>query len=291
MKLWGKLSETSFRFLAKPYLHTFEERSPESTLTRSLNLLNDESIDSLKIFVIGRQTASGGFSDRAGRADLYYSLFGLFVSEALGMKEVMPGLRRYVESEILRGNIGGVHLHCAAILSSKLNCDNYNRSYFIDKLRVTSSSPSQQPAYHYFLNLLSSWYLNDYAGLLLISRKLKSLESESLLPCPVLAAYTVLRKSFRKNVEGQKADLLSYLKDNGGFKAVHNAPVSDLLSTAVAVYALRFAGHDLRTMKPGCLEYIDSLFGDGGFGGNEIDTETDIEYTFYGLLALGSLAD
>lgn len=289
MKLWAKLSETSFRFLAKPYLQTFEESSPEMILRRSLSLLNDASIDSIKIFVAGRQTTSGGFSDRAGKADLYYSLFGYFVSEALGMKAVMPGLRNFVDSEISRGNIGGVHLHCAAILSSKLNCDNYNRSYFIDKLRETSSL-SSQPAYHYFLNLLSSWYLNDYAGLFLISRKLKLLESDNRLPCPVLAAYTVLQKSFRKSVEGLKADLLLYLQDNGGFKAVHSAPVSDLLSTAAALYALRFAGHDLRTIKPGCLEYIDSLFGEGGFGGNEIDTETDIEYTFYGMLGLGSLA-
>lgn len=292
MKLWAKLSETSFRLLAKPYLQTFEENSPGNILRRSLNMLNDDSIDRLRLFTGSRQTASGGFADRAGKADLYYTLFGYFVSEALGMNEVLPGIRSYTGREISRDNIRGVHLHCAAILASRLELPGFNREFFIGRMRENlESSSSRQPAYHSFLNLLSSWYMNDYAGLFLISRRLKTLNVSDQLPSPVLAAYTVLQKSFRKNVDELKSSLLSFHEDNGGFKAVRNAPVTDLLSTAVALYALRYAAHDLRTIKPGCLDYVDSLFTDGGFGGNALDTEPDIEYTFYGLLALGSLAD
>jgi hypothetical protein len=44
-------------------------------------------------------------------------------------------------------------------------------------------------------------------------------------------------------------------------------------------------------IKPDCLDFIDSMFKNGGFGGNVLDQDPDIEYTFYGLIALGSLAD
>lgn len=72
--------------------------------------------------------------------------------------------------------------------------------------------------------------------------------------------------------------------------ATKTTKAADLLSTAVALYSLYFAGADLRKIRPACLDYIDSLFHNGGFSANSIDPDTDIEYTFYGLLALGALA-
>ncbi len=84
---------------------------------------------------------------------------------------------------------------------------------------------------------------------------------------------------------------MSYYSYTGGFKATEAVPVPDLLSTAVALYALDFVGYDLRRIKPECLTFTDSLFTEGGFGSNYLDPEPDIEYTFYGMLALGSLAD
>jgi len=77
---------------------------------------------------------------------------------------------------------------------------------------------------------------------------------------------------------------------NGSFAAVKNAPVGDLLSTGVALYALKVAGADIRKIAPDCLEYIDSLYSDGGFCATILDPDPDVEYTFYGLLALGALA-
>ncbi|NSW95909.1 MAG: hypothetical protein HPY62_14460, partial [Bacteroidales bacterium] len=70
-----------------------------------------------------------------------------------------------------------------------------------------------------------------------------------------------------------------------------NAKVPDLLSTAVSLYALNYADSDLTEIRPDCLTFIDNLFMGGGFAGTVFDTEPDIEYTFYGLLALGALAE
>jgi hypothetical protein len=291
MRLLAKLSEITFRLLSKPYLQTFEESSPEKILKLSLKLLDDDAAGDLRDFVRSRHTNSGGFADRAGNPDLYYTLFGYFVAEAAGMEDLFPSIRNYVAHQVSVNNITGVHLHCAAILSSRLNRNNFTGDYFRGQLgRSLKANKKTQPVYNSFLNLLSSYYMGDYAGIFRMSRQLESLKTSSL-PCPVLAAYLVLGKSFRKPVSQIKADLLAFYQADGGFKAVPKAPVTDLLSTAVALYALKFAGHDLRVIKPDCLNYIDSLFNEGGFGGNAFDTEPDIEYTFYGLLALGSLAD
>lgn len=82
---------------------------------------------------------------------------------------------------------------------------------------------------------------------------------------------------------------MSFYREKGGFTALQNTPTEDLLSTAVALYALNYTDSDIRLIKPDCLAYVDSLFHDGGFRSTEPDVEIDIEYTFYGLLALGSL--
>ena len=82
----------------------------------------------------------------------------------------------------------------------------------------------------------------------------------------------------------------TYYRGNGGFAALHLAPGEDLLSTAVALYALHFLDADIRIMKPDCLIFIDDLYDSGGFRATKYDSVTDVEYTFYGLLALGSMS-
>jgi prenyltransferase beta subunit len=292
MRLLVKLSETLFRLLAKPYLQTFEENSPEKILKLSQKLLDNKAAANLREFVRNRHTSSGGFADRAGNPDLYYTFFGYFVAEAIGMEELFPSIRNFVAKQVEGNDIKGVHLHCAAILSARLGGNNFKADFFRRKLKSSQKAFSKkQPAYNAFLNLLSSYYMGDYPGIYRMKKQLGSQENNSSLPCPLVAAWLVLCKSFRKPVEKIKKDLLAFCQPDGGFKAVPKAPVPDLLSTAVSLYALRFSGHDLRIIKPDCLNYIDSLYNDGGFGGNSFDSEPDIEYTFYGLLALGSLSD
>ena len=85
--------------------------------------------------------------------------------------------------------------------------------------------------------------------------------------------------------------VMSFYRANGGFTALTNAPSTDLLSTAVALFALHFTGCDLRLIRPDCFIFIDGLYRNGGFRANTLDNEIDVEYTFYGLLALGALND
>lgn len=292
MKLWEKLSGIIFRQFAARYLQTFHDNSPEKVLKRSLNVLDTHAIEGLRKYVINHRTQSGGFADKAGRADIYYTLFGFFLADALEMEEIIPSMSRYVESRTSENNLTGIHLYCAVILSARLGITGPAVKSWRRKVSVRLSSQlGDQPAYGAFLNLLTCYYAEDYKNIYLIKKHLNTLSRHTDLPCPVVAALLVMERSFNKPVNKLKNDLLSFYGGNGGFKATRGAPSPDLLSTAVALYALRFADADLRTIKPDCLDFVDSLYREGGFGGNVIDTDPDIEYTFYGLLALGALTE
>ena len=86
--------------------------------------------------------------------------------------------------------------------------------------------------------------------------------------------------------------LRARLHPQGGFVAVPDAPMPDLLSTSTALHAL--AALDLRLTAGEtecCLDFVDSLWdANGGFHGHWADDFLDCEYTFYGLLALGHLS-
>jgi prenyltransferase beta subunit len=148
----------------------------------------------------------------------------------------------------------------------------------------------QQKIYNAFLSLLTCYYTRDYFGVYMIRKHLGSREQDSELSCTLSAASLVLQKTFGKPKEKLVKQVFSFYNNQGGFMATKTTRVADLLSTAVALYSLYFAGADLRKIRPACLEYVDSLFQNGGFSANSFDPDTDIEYTFYGLLALGALA-
>ncbi len=107
------------------------------------------------------------------------------------------------------------------------------------------------------------------------------------------AAAIVTLRAMGRNVHPQAGLwLLQQHIPEAGFRAGPQAPVPDLLSTAVSLYALRCADISCRNIADSCLAFVDSLWNeDGGFCGSLADTDSDCEYTFYGLLALGCLAD
>ena len=85
-------------------------------------------------------------------------------------------------------------------------------------------------------------------------------------------------------------DLLVWLHErqdeSGGFRATDQAPIPDLLSTAVALFTLRLLGAEFKDAS----DFIRAHWLDnGGFAPTIFDNYSDVEYVFYGLLALGSL--
>ena len=74
--------------------------------------------------------------------------------------------------------------------------------------------------------------------------------------------------------------------ETGGFYASEQAPIPDLLSTAVALFTLRLLKIHVKDATP----FIQAHgLDNGGFAPTLYDDYSDVEYVFYGLLALGSI--
>ena len=79
--------------------------------------------------------------------------------------------------------------------------------------------------------------------------------------------------------------LLQRQDETGGFYASEQAPIPDLLSTAVALFTLHLIGVKAKNAT----QFIQAhLLDNGGFAPTLYDDYSDVEYVFYGLLALGN---
>jgi prenyltransferase beta subunit len=103
---------------------------------------------------------------------------------------------------------------------------------------------------------------------------------------------TVAALSVRGQLAGynknQDTDYLKSLQQpTGGFCAATASPVPDLLSTATALFMLK-CYDEVPRYDPG--DFLEAHWlNSGGFCPTLIDDTSDVEYTFYGLLALGTI--
>lgn len=89
-----------------------------------------------------------------------------------------------------------------------------------------------------------------------------------------------------KQLSTNCVEWLQQLQDEtGGFRANEQAPIPDLLSTAAALFTLNLI--DVRAKD--ATSFIQAHWLEkGGFAPTLFDDYTDVEYVFYGLLALGA---
>jgi len=291
MKFWERFSKTIFKLAAQPRLKKVRPKLIESVLVKSIVMLDPDMTSEIRSFIRDQQTIEGGFADRGGKCDLYYSLFGYYIAEALSVTEVMEPLKKYVASVVVPENLSGVYRYCGAILYARL----IGQDETTEKLRKQIvndmvSADSKQPEYTGFLGVLALYYLEDYQNIRRVLNKYNKSFSISNHPCPVVAA-TAVMMGMAGTPQTEAVDTIkSFYRGNGGFAALRQAPAEDLLSTGVALYALHFLDADIRLIKPDCFAYVDDLYDNGGFRATSYDSFTDTEYTFYGLLALGSMS-
>ena len=113
-------------------------------------------------------------------------------------------------------------------------------------------------------------------------------QTSSLRPQTSTATCCILAMQHQTG-EALDTSLISWLKERqdetGGFRASEVAPVPDLLSTAVALFTLRLIGEHLQSAS----RFIEAHWLNiGSFAPTLLDEYSDVEYLFYGLLALGS---
>ncbi len=278
------------------------------TLQRGVGLLGEEALLRVRQFVVSGMTDNGTFRDKSGKEDVYYTMFGWMLAYVLGIKTDTRKGGGYLDS-LLPQEMDLIHYtaytRCRMILSlMKKGKFRWWLSRMVKQpvrsLDTFPSIPHGDPYAPYssfiWLSLLEDSgnrirnkkevleQLREYRvrGGGYANRK----DAESATVNATAAALSV-----RGQLEGYRPDegveyLLRTQDDSGGYKAADITPAPDLLSTATALFILRCYG--LQPLFPP-QDFIESHWLDGGgFAATLLDDTSDMEYTFYGLLALGT---
>lgn len=280
----------------------------------SPKLLGD-SADLVRDYLRSCLNPDGGFRDRAGQSDLYYTVFGL--EGLLALRADIPTdpvigyLRRHHDGE----HLDFIHLGCLARCWAAMPSDQKATAPAeailrrIEAFRSTDGGYAGEPGqadgtvYGCFIALGAYQDLDrelpNPDGLLACVDRLKADDggyaNQQDVPLgltPATAAAVTLLRQLHQPVPSHLADwLLARCRPEGGFFATPMAPIPDLLSTATALHALSGLHASIEAIREPCLDFIDSLWtSQGGFHGTWMDDTLDSEYTYYGLLALGHLS-
>jgi hypothetical protein len=272
-----------------------------------------ESRDLVAAFLRSCLNSDGGFQNRTGDSDLYYTVFGLeglvALQEPVPAEAVVSYLTRFEEGE----DLDLVHLaslaRCWATVSRDLSRVPVGK--LLDRVEMHRASDGGYALAPHAV------HGNAYACFLALGAY-EDLGASLPEPARLLAALSALRAS-DGGYANQRGDahgittvtaaavsvfrtldapidpllgvwLLDRCHASGGFVATPATPVPDLLSTATGLHALATLHVPLAGVYEACLDFVDSLWTSrGGFYGSWVDDTLDCEYTYYGLLALGHL--
>lgn len=281
----------------------------------SPRLLGD-STELVRDFFRRQFTPTGGARDRAGRPDLYYTIFALAGLQALGVSprtdEVEPFLRSFGDGS----QLDFVHVSALARCWASIGLESMPAGLDaallarIESFRKPDGGYEGDPglrhgtAYGAFVALGAYQDLGhtppDILNLIRAFKRLESADGAwSNLPNAKFGALNAtagavtlighLGFPINANVGTW---ILNQAHPEGGFVAVPGAPMPDLLSTASALHALAVLERRVpAALHERCMDFIDTLWSnEGGFHGHWSDDYLDAEYTYYGLLALGHLA-
>lgn len=259
-------------------------------LGRGFSLLNDDAKKEVIDFVMQKQNPTGLFIDRANNPDMYYTLFGGMLSLVTNNKKALNQLAEYLQSEN-KGQKSTIDASVSILIKIMLKIPVKISTIGLIK-RIFYRERNINLHYKLFITAL----ILDAKGKIhflkkLFLRLLFSLKKTTNLPCSIRAAAIVTKNYLGMDSEKEQVGIMSFYNPSGGFKAFKTSLNSDMLSTAVALFALNYVGYDMRRIKPDCLAFIEENFSNGAFLSGDGDNTCDLEYTFYGLLALGSLTN
>jgi hypothetical protein len=273
-----------------------------------------DSTELVRVFYARQFNEQGAACDRAGKPDLYYTIFALAGAQTLEAPIPVERTREWLASFGDGAGLDFVHLgalaRCWAVVGPP---DTSRTERILDRMESfrqpdagynSSANARFGTAYDAFVALGAYQDLGQTPpNVLHLLRSLKRLETNdhawTNLPGqtigslnPTAAAVTLI-SHLGFPVNGAVGDwILAQAHPSGGFVAVPGAPIPDLLSTATALHALACLGRRLPSeLHERCLDLVDTLWNaEGGFHGHWADDHLDAEYTFYGLLALGHLS-
>ena len=229
------------------------------TLRRGAGLLADEARDRAKSFVGSQMAEDGSFVNRAGKSDLYYTMFGWMMCHALSIPSdtgKREAYLRQIDPESLDALHQSVYRQCTLL-------------HDLMKKGLVRAALSHWGNRHHLEEFMARFAghtvgrtLNGTAASLFAARQMEEEQQEKVREIQALQDQT------------------------GGFYANESAAMPDLLSTAVALFTLRTLHWD---PQYDASDFIEAHFqDDGSFMPNLLDRQSDVEYSFYGLLALGA---
>ncbi|TFG48984.1 MAG: hypothetical protein E4H40_03740 [Candidatus Brocadiia bacterium] len=263
-----------------------------------------DSADRVRFFLYSQINSDGGFKGRTDASDLYYTVFGIEALLALHadvpVKKILNYLRQFEDIE----SLDLVHLACLVRCRTGLSADPFSKDTIDKILQLAEKYYAQQNSiYSCFFTIGLYQDLNiELPRRSTVINRIELLRTADgayandtaikIGSTPATAAAITLLSSLNAPVTHESADwLLHRCLPEGGFAAMPMAPIPDLLSTAVAIHALSQVNAEINSIKDKCLKFVNRLWSDnGGFRGIEAEQTIDCEYTYYGLLALGHLA-
>jgi hypothetical protein len=264
-----------------------------------------EAADLVRAFLASQLNPDGGFRDRAGNSDLYYTVFGLEGLLALRADVPAAAVSGYLRTFGDGDGLDFVHLGCLARCWAGLPPDfrtGAPADAILQRIETNRSEdggyaaePGQADGTAYGCFVALGAYQDcgrevpDPGGLVRCVNRLRAEDggyaNQQDLPLgltPATAAAVTLLRQLGEPIP---------CRPDGGFFATPVAPLPDLLSTATALHALAGLHADLDAIREPCLDFLDTLWTNrGGFHGTWADDDLDCEYTYYGLLALGHLS-
>ncbi len=229
------------------------------TLQRGAGRLAEEARDGVRSFVCGQMAADGSFVNRAGKSDLYYTMFGWMMCHALSIPSD-AGKREVYLQQIDPLDLDALHL--SVYRQCVLLHDLMKKGLVRAALSHWGDRHQLEEFMARFAGHTVGRTLNGTAASMLASRQTEEVKKEKI------------------------REILTLQDQTGGFYANEGAAMPDLLSTAVALFTLRALQQKPRYDVS---DFIEAHFqDDGSFMPNLLDEQSDVEYCFYGLLALGA---
>ena len=272
------------------------------TLQRGCSSLGEKARELIVGFLLSQRTERGAYVNKQGEEDLYYTAFGWLLESALGLRQDAEAMERYL-AEVDLESLDLVH-YAAAVRCRLLQRGAKGRLSLLwqalqrtptrelESFRSVPNNDREAPYTQFIWMSLCEDTRNDYRAAELDAYRTSDggyanvKGGKEMATNATAAALMVVGQS-----EGYDAarvsPLLQAQEPSGGFRATSVAPIPDLLSTATALFVLNCYGVRPRYEAADFVEahWLES----GGFAATLLDEKSDVEYLFYGLLALGTL--
>ena len=279
-------------------------------------------------YIVQAQNADGGFAGRQGPSDPYYTSFAVRGADLLSNEVETDLWRRAGRYLRERGPSATDVVECFCVLSVRHSvvrngCEVWHSAAELDAedclVETLERCRTAEGGYAKIKDGPPSLYHTFLAGLCygLLGRSMPCAEGAAALvrerQCsdggfsespgadasaggatnPTAAAIGLLAMlgALDEALARRTAQFVAAAqREDGGFGASHQAPVSDLMSTFTALVTLDSVGAMRMARLSDAGRFVQSLADPrGGFSGTCMDATTDVEYTYYGLGTLGLL--